>query len=327
MKQRGICRVWNVCAGKGRKQLCKKVFAVSLSIATAASLLPANLSAVSAAAKPYVSMRTTFKTLQVGQKNRMTLKNNTVGWKIQKISTNDGDIAAVSGKTEKSFQIQGKAVGRTTVKAVLKTTSRKKHTSKTVRCRVNVIAVPDTDTTPEPETQTPVTEAEVSTQAQLEEALLNSSLKKLTLATTDAAKIVIPAGSYTNTELIVDAPAADIENSGVFQSIEIRAVKPDTWIEKAVGNVLRVTAKAARMIVNPGAHVKEVTFPQPDADVKLEVNGKADQIRIQSKIKLDVSGKPEKELSVSVEQTAADAQIVSKTPLGPFAVRSGVADV
>lgn len=228
MKQRGICRVWNVCAGKGRKQLCKKVFAVSLSIATAASLLPANLSAVSAAAKPYVSMRTTFKTLQVGQKNRMTLKNNTVGWKIQKISTNDGDIAAVSGKTEKSFQIQGKAVGRTTVKAVLKTTSRKKHTSKTVRCRVNVIAAPDTDTTPEPETQTPVTEAEVSTQAQLEEALLNSSLKKLTLATTDAAKIVIPAGSYTNTELIVDAPAADIENSGVFQSIEIRAVKPDT---------------------------------------------------------------------------------------------------
>ena len=68
MKQRGICRVWNVCAGKGRKQLCKKVFAVSLSIATAASLLPANLSAVSAAAKPYVSMRTTFKTLHQRKK-------------------------------------------------------------------------------------------------------------------------------------------------------------------------------------------------------------------------------------------------------------------
>ena len=168
---------------------------------------------------------------------------------------------------------------------------------------------------PEPEQQTPVTEAEVSTQEQLDQALLNAGLKKLTIASENAAKFVIPAGSYKNVSLIVNAPAADIENSGVFQSVEIRAVKPDTWFEKAVGNVMRVTAKAARIIVNPGAHMKELTFSQPDADVKLEVNGKADQIRIQSKMKLDVSGKPEDDLSVSVEQTAADTQIVSETPL------------
>ena len=44
-------------------------------------------------------------------------------------------------------------------------------------------------------------------------------------------------------------------------------------------------------------------------------SGKADQIRIQSKMNLDISGKPEDGLSVSVEQTAADAKIVSETPL------------
>lgn len=315
MKQESVCRAWKACVGKGRRRLYQKVLAVSLSVATAVSFLPANITPVSAAAKPYVSMRTAFKTLQVGQKNRMTLKNNTAGWKIQKISTNDESIAAVSAKTEKSFQIQGKGIGRTTVKAVLKTTSRKKHTSKTVRCRVNVIAAKDAVPMPEPEQQTPVTETEVSTQEQLDQALQNTSLKKLTIASENAAKFVIPAGSYKNVSLIVNTPAADIENGGVFQSVEIRAVKPDTWIEKAVGNVMRITAKAARMIVNPGAHVKELTFSQPDADVKLEVNGKADQIRIQSKMKLDVSGKPEDDLSVSVEQTAADAQIVSETPL------------
>ncbi len=279
MKRGSACRAEKSCAGKVRKQLCKKILAVSLSAATAASLLPLNTTAVSAAAKTYVSMRTTFKTLLVGQKNRMTLKNNTAGWKIKKISTNDESIASVSAKKEDSFQIRGKSVGRTTVKAVLKTTSRKKHNSKTVRCRVNVIAADDSATPePEPPTQpTPVTESNVS--------------------------------------LIVDAPAADIENSGVFQSIEIRAVKPDTWFEKAVGNVMRITSKAARVIVNQGAQVKELTFPQADADVKLEVNGKAEHIRIQSKMKLAVSGSPETDLSVSVEQTAADTQIVSETPL------------
>ncbi len=315
MKQESVCRTWKVCAGKGRRRLYQKVLAASLSVAIAISLLPANIMPAAAAAKPYVSMRTTFKTLQIGQKNRMTLKNNTAGWKIQKISTNDKSIAAVSEKTEKSFQIQGKKIGRTTVKAVLKTTSRKKHTSKTVRCRVNVIAAEDTVPTPEPEEQTPVTEAEVSTQEQLDQALLNASLKKLTIASENATKFVIPAGSYKNVSLIVNTPAADIENSGVFQSVEIRAVKPDTWFEKAVGNVMRVTAKAARIIVNSGAHMKELAFSQPDADVKLEVNGKADQIRIQSKMNLDISGKPEDGLSVSVEQTAADAKIVSETPL------------
>lgn len=316
MKQGSVCRAWKSCVGKGRRRLYQKALAVSLSVATAVSCLPANMASVSAATKPYVSMRTTFKTLQVGQKNRMTLKNNTAGWKIQKISTNDETIAAVSAKTEKSFQIQGKGVGRTTVKAVLKTTSRKKHTSKTVRCRVKVVAAEDTEPKPEPEQQTPVTETEVSTQEQLEQALTNVSLKKLTIAASNAAKFVIPAGSYPNVSLIVNAPLSDVENNGVFQSIEIHAVKPDTWFEKAVGNVIRVTAKAARMIVNKGAQVKEITFPQADADVKLEVNGKADYIRIQSKMKLSVSGKPETDLSVSVEQTAADTQIVSETPLG-----------
>ena len=102
MKQESVCRTWKVCAGKGRRRLYQKVLAASLSAAIAISLLPANIMPAAAAAKPYVSMRTTFKTLQIGQKNRMTLKNNTAGWKIQKISTNDKSIAAVSEKDRKS---------------------------------------------------------------------------------------------------------------------------------------------------------------------------------------------------------------------------------
>lgn len=204
MKQGSLRRAWMRCTGMGGIQLCKKALAVSLSIAMTVSFLPADRVEAAAASKQYVSMRTTFKTLQVGQTNRMTLKNNTAGWKIQKISTNDESIASVSGRTQKSFQIQAVAVGRTTVKAVLKTTSRKTHTTKTVRCRVNVIAKADAGTQPEP--QTPVTDAEVSTQAQLNEALANNSLKKITIATQNAEKFVIAAGTYENVSLVVDAP-------------------------------------------------------------------------------------------------------------------------
>ncbi len=135
------------------------------------------------------------------------------------------------------------------------------------------------------------------------------------IASQNAGKFVIAAGTHENVSLAVDAPAADIENSGVFKSIEIRAVKPDTWIEKAVGNVMRITAKAARLVIDPGAQVKEITLPQADADVKLEVNGKAEKINIESKMKLSVSGKPQADLSVTVDQKAADAQIVSESKL------------
>ncbi len=313
MKQGSLSRVWMRCTGKGREQLVKKVLAVSLSAAMMVSFLPANRVNAASATKQYVNMRTTFKTLQVGQKNRMTLKNNTAGWKIQKISTNDESIASVSDRTQNSFQIQAVAVGRTTVKAVLKTTSRKKHTSKTVRCRVNVVAKPEEETQTQPETT--VTQAEVSTQEQLNEALSNSSLKEITIATQNAEKFVIAANTYENVSLVVDAPASDFENSGIFKSIEIRAVKPDTWIEKAVGNVMRITAKAARIVIDPSAQVKEITLPQADADVKLEVNGKAEKISLEAKMKLSVSGKPQADLTVTVDQKAADAQIVSETKL------------
>ena len=82
-----------------KKNLIKKVFAVSLSIAMACSFLPAANPVTASAAAPYVSLKTTFKTLKVGQKYKMTLKNNKINWKIKKVETTDKTIATVYGKT------------------------------------------------------------------------------------------------------------------------------------------------------------------------------------------------------------------------------------
>lgn len=290
---------------KSVKRFLKKACAVSLAVATAGSFLMTDRLVTASAAAPAVSLRTSFKTLRVGQKNVMTLKNNTIGWKITKVATNDRTIAMVFGRTAKSFQIKGKAVGRTTVKARLKTTSRKKHNSKLVKCRVNVI---------EPNTSQ-ATEAVVSTQAELNAALENKNLAKLTIRTLQAEKFTIPAGNYKNVELTVIAPLSDVTNNGAFQSIQIQAIRPDTWFEHAVGNTLKVLAQTARIVVSESAKVSGIEFAKADADVKLEVNGTVDQISVRAKMSLSVSGTPKAPLNVTMEEAAESSTFVSEAPV------------
>lgn len=295
---------------KSMKKACvKRMVAASMAVLMACPGLPAVRAQAAQTAKNYVGLRTTFKTLQVGQKNRMTLKNNTLGWKISKVATNDRQIAMVYGKTQSDFMIKGKSVGRTTVKARLKTSARKKSNTKTVRCRVNVIAA-------NPQvTEESTTQAEVSTQADLLKALANRNLKTLAIRTKDAAKFQIPAGTYTGVQLTVDAPASDIENHGVFQSITIYAIKSDTWVEKAVGNIMRVLAETARIVVDQGARLSRMELARTDAKVKLEVNGKVDEVSISAKMELSISGKPEAPINTTIEETAAGTVLVSEAPV------------
>lgn len=290
-----------------KKAYAKRMAAASLAVLLACPGLPAIRAQAAKASSKYVSMRTTFKTLQVGQKNRMTLKNNTVGWRITKVATNDRNIAMVYGKTEADFMVKGKSVGRTTIKARLKTAARKKFATKTVRCRVNVIAAEKPQETDENTTQ-----AEVSTQAGLLKALANRNLKTLAIRTKDSEKFQIPAGTYTGVELTVDAPASDIENYGVFQSVTIHAIKSDTWVEKAVGNVMRVLAQAARIVVDKGARLSRMELAREDAKVNLEVNGKIDEVSVSAKMELSVSGKPEAPINLTIEESAAGTVLVSE---------------
>ncbi len=290
---------------KSMKRFLKKACAVSLAVATAGSFLMTDRPVTASAAAPAVSLRTSFKTLRVGQKNVMTLKNNTIGWKITKVATNDRRIAMVFGRTAKSFQIKGKAVGRTTVKARLKTTSRKKHNSKIVKCRVNVI---------EPDTSQ-ATEAVVSTQAELNAALENKNLAKLTIRTVQAEKFTIPAGNYKDVELTVDAPLSDVTNNGAFQSIQIHAIRSDTWFEYAVGNTLKVLAQTARIVVSESAKVGGIEFAKANAAVKRELNGTGDQISVKAKMRLSDTGTSKAPLNVTMEEAAEGSTFVSEAPV------------
>lgn len=277
------------------------------------------MSAHAAAKKPYVSLRTAYKTLKVNETNKMTLKNNRVGWKITKVATEDRTVAMVYKKTASGFMVKGKAVGRTTVKARLRTTERKKYNSKLVKCQINVVpaeqetpSVPDVPQVPDVETK-----KNVATQEELDAALADSRLTEITIDTKEKTSLVIPQGTHLTTSLIVKAPQADIENNAAFKSIEIQQIAGDTWHENASGNTLRISAASARIIVGPGGRIRDITFTSAQATAKLVVNGAVENVTVSAKMSLDISSDLDQKptVPVTIDAAAQGADVTAQVPL------------
>ena len=129
-----------------KKSFMTRVLAVSLSAAMAFSMSSAsNLMTASAAST--VNLKTTFKTLKVNQKYKLTLKTNTLNWKITKVKTTNKNICTVYGKTASSVMLKGKGVGRAKITVKVKTAKRKYPKNiKEMKCTVNVKPA-DTQTT------------------------------------------------------------------------------------------------------------------------------------------------------------------------------------
>lgn len=296
-----------------KKNLIKKMFAVSLSIAMGCSLLPAANPVTASAAAPYVKLNTAFKTLKVGQKYKLTLKNNSLNWKITKAESTDKAVASVYRVQAKSLKIKPKSEGRATVRVSLKTSARKNKNTKTLRCRVKVVS----NTTPTPDVPTPEvkTEATVTTQAQLDEALATSSITKITIKPTDDTNFTIPKASYSTVALIVDAPNSDIENSATFQSITIENIKAETWTELGEGNSFTVTAPKSSIKVGKDAKVKNITIAKKDIVFNLNVDGGAvEGVTVNEKSEVNITGTSAEDaalIPVTVNAGAGDAVIKS----------------
>ncbi len=293
-----------------KKNLIKKVFAVSLSIAMACSFLPTANPVTASAAAPYVSLKTTFKTLKVGQKYKMTLKNNTINWKIRKVETTNKPIATVYGKTTSYVMIKGKSEGRATIRVHLRTTERKRNNTKTLRCRVKVVPA-------EQQTEPVQTEATVTTQAQLTEALNNVNLTKINIKPAGAVNFTIPEGTHSNVELVVDAPQSDIENNATFKSIQIDNIKPETWTERGKNNTFTVRAQKANIVIAGTAVVNRITFATA-GEGKVTLNGGTlNGVTLSAKVTLNITGTKAANTSsipVEIDAAAADSAVTTDVP-------------
>lgn len=287
----------------------KKVFAFVLALAMI--LTTYQPTATYAATKaPTISAKK--MTLQVGSKKTLTVKNTgknaTLKW-----SSSKKNVATVS----KKGVVKAVKAGTANVKCKVVTKSKKHYT---LTCKVTV--------------KNAVVSKTVSTQKALTSALKDKNVKNLTIKTDNEVAFNIPSGNYGKVNLTVDAPNADVVNAGTFKSINIKAIKPNTWKEKAKGNTITVTADDARIVVEAGASLSKVTVSQEGGKIKIEAAGTIDAIQIDAAVdvslavdgtvgevavsapaKVAVEGKTTAAIPIKVEETAKGADVTSSTPV------------
>lgn len=287
----------------------KKVFAFVLALAMI--LTTYQPTATYAATKaPTISAKK--MTLQAGSKKTLTVKNAgknaTLKWSSSKKS-----VATVS----KKGVVKAVKAGTANVKCKVVTKGKKQYT---LTCRVTVKNAAVSKT--------------VSTQKALVSALKDKNVKNLTIKTDKEVAFNIPSGNYGKVNLTVDAPNADVVNAGTFKSINIKAIKPNTWKEKAKGNTITVTADDARIVVEAGASLSKVTVSQEGGKIKIEAAGTIDAIQIEAAVdvslavdgtvgevavsapaKVAVEGKTTAAIPIKVEETAKGADVTSSTPV------------
>lgn len=305
----------------------KKAAAVLLSAAMVCSVLPgAGISQAEASvrAPKYVKLNTAFKTLKTGQKDyRLYLTHNKSSWKVKKVAVSDKSIVAAYGKTSGSVLLKGKKAGRASVTLHLQTAKRKKNNTKKLTCKVRVVsaavpAIPDiTDPNQpaDPVTPSAIQAVTAASQTELEKALANDSLKSLSIRTTDTVNLKIPAGNYSKVALVVDAPNAEIENKGVFQSITIHAIKENTWIEEAIGNNLKIEAAKARVVIGEGAKVDWVDLSQMGAEIELEINGAVSSVAVSATMKIKFTGNTPIEVPIIIGANAGGTELTASVPV------------
>lgn len=94
----------------------------------------------------------------------------------------------------------------------------------------------------------------VTNQQELEAALTQSTLEKLTInSSAQEAAFTIPAGDYSNVELDVDVPNGEVTNNAKFENITIHSISAHTFVERAEGNQILFLAPSGRIRIDSDA--------------------------------------------------------------------------
>ncbi|MHB8131694.1 MAG: SwmB domain-containing protein [Mobilitalea sp.] len=153
-----------------------------------------------------------------------------------------------------------------------------------------------------------------SSEEQINKLLAADNMNQITIATKEALTFVIPKGDYSKKTLIVDAPNADVENYGIFKEITIKAIRDNTWIEYADGNIVYLTDDVTSFIIEAGAQVKRIVLDRPNATLNLEIRGTVEQITVTQPSSLNITGGGGN-VPVTVEDTAGGSTITTSMPL------------
>ncbi len=272
------------------KKYLKQLIAVMVAIAMVVTIVPTQ--SVQAASKP--KLNTTKKTLLVGSKFTLKVKNaeknSTLTWK----SSNKSAVTV-----SKKGVVKAVAGGESIVSCKVKTTTKTYNLKATIKVKDS---------------------KNVSTQKELNTALANEGITKITIKTDAMKKFKIGKGEYTNKLLIVEAPNAEVvNNGGVFKKIAIRSIAPNTWIERAEGNKFTVSSDNSRIVIGKDANVKSISVIKKDITTKVDIRGNVKKISMNKPSMnkpsiLDVVGSAEK-VKVEVPNYAKGGKINAEMPV------------
>ncbi len=122
----------------------------------------------------------------------------------------------------------------------------------------------------------------------LKQALEGKKASRVFCNTPESGTFEIPEADYSGITLNINAPQATVTNYASFKKIEISDISRDTWIEKATGNQIDLTAKEAHLIVD-GEDVS-ITAGSKAGKVKIEVNGTIGKLTIEGKTDVSIEG-------------------------------------
>lgn len=142
----------------------------------------------------------------------------------------------------------------------------------------------------------------VTSQAQLNAALKDGKISKITIKTSKKTNFTIKKGSYSKKTLVINADKATVTNAGKFKGISI--TKAATVNEKADANAITVTDTKLTLNIKKGADKSAIILGKKNADIKLVADGKVSSVTVAKDAKLSISGKSQVgKLTVNADNT------------------------
>lgn len=163
----------------------------------------------------------------------------------------------------------------------------------------------------------------------------DESIGAITIQTEEEQSIEIPEGDYTNVALNIDAPYTEVSNYANFNTINIKQISANTWVEHASGNNLVLSATASHVIVESEATVesisniaygstlaveiygtvKAMSLEADDSISSVSVDGTLEGLDMYSKTNLSLSGVGAQKLNVNLQAGATGSVVKSSVPL------------
>lgn len=252
-----------------KKGLIKQFVVVAVTLAMIVTFFPVNVINADAATKKFRIPDFEQKTIYIrkGARQKITLSPKKKG---AKLTWSSGDKNTVS--VSKKGYIRGVSEGSTKLSVKIRIPKEKINTT-----RKAVVKVCD--------------KTNVSDSKHLNTALKRNAYNTITLQSDDKTDIMIPLGSYTNTDLFVDAPNADITNLGKFKTITINRIASDTWNEVAQGNTIVFNAPTGHIVIPAGANLSELRLAAPSDNLKVDIEGNVAKVVVDSESKIDLNVK------------------------------------